>query len=409
MKPSETSRGSEWLTNFLPEDQWAAQALIDSIMFVSLSTMRPELVRFLQELMATHQIESPALVLPALSIEDINAALSLSKAAAPRLHIAYKTYTVGAPISVLPGSEGLIGNAIRDLFRGPPQRGSSWLAADCSLEDLRSRKCRSIVFVSDYAGSGTQIAEFARTFTRNSTIRSWRSGGYLKLHAVVYVASPVALNLLTGPKAPLDSLYAVRASPTFADRPWGREERLAIEQLCIRKADRHSDALGYKESRGLLATEAGAPNNLPRILRQLGPSWRPFFEGRTVPPELALELGDYAPKLTNAGLADLTQQARLASALELRRMRPASADLLRMLALLQRSRRRPYDLAAATSMPVSRVLELLQSLRELQLIDDGDRLTARGMTELRSSKRIPRQVSFVTSPPGEEYYPRSMR
>lgn len=177
----------------------------------------------------------------------------------------------------------------------------------------------------------------------------------------------------------------------------------------MRKATRRPDALGYQESRGLFATEAGAPNNLPMILRQVGPPWVPFFEGRTVPPDLAIELDDYTPEFTSTGLAALTQHARLARALDSRPMRPASADLLKLLALLGSGRRNPYQLAAATSMHVNRVVDLVRSLRRLELIDEQGLLTPRGRIEIQSSKRIPRQVTFTTSPSDDEYYPRSMR
>lgn len=408
MKPSETSRGGAWLTNFLPEDQGAARELLDSIMFVSLSTVRRQLVQHLQELIDVRTIEPPALVVPALSIEDINETLGLPRDEAPKHHVAYQTYEVGAPIAALPGSEGFIGNVIRDLLRRPTS-DSRWLASGSTLEDLRTARCRSVVLVSDYAGSGNQIIEFARTFTRHHTIRSWRSGGYVKVHAVTYAASTTTLDRASQPHSPIDSLTAVRASPTFADRPWNTEERQTIEQLCLRKATTSYDALGYKGSRGLFATEAGAPNNLPKILRQVGPQWVPFFEGRTVPPDLAIELEDYEPELTSTGLVAVTQQARLARALDSRPMRSANADLLKLLALLERGRRNPYQLAATTSMHVDRVADLLRALQSLELIDARGLVTSRGRNEIRSSKRIPRQVTFTTAASDDEYYPRSMR
>jgi hypothetical protein len=414
VKPSDTARGREWLTNFLAEDQGTARELLDSIQFVRLSTMRVELIQRLQRLADLGTFRTPALLVPVLSIEDINKSLHLGKDEAPPHHVAYQTYKVGGPIATLPGSEGFIGNAIRDVLRGPPNAKGRWIAPASTIDDLRNkqkpeRNCQSIVFVTDYAGSGHQVVEFARTFTRNARIRSWRSSGHIKLHAIAYAGSSVAVSRISQSPGPIDSFEVIRSIPTFSDRPWNRDQLRSIEQLCERHAYKKEEAFGYKSSRGLFATEAGAPNNLPGILRQRGERWKAFFEERTVPPDLAIELGDYTTGLSTSELVTFTQQARLARALESRPMRQVNADLLRMLAFIERGRRDPHRLAAATSVGVERVRELTSALQRLGLIDDHGRLTQRGRVELDASKRGLRHVASDTKIPAVEYYPKSMR
>ena len=205
---------------------------------------------------------------------------------------------------------------IRDLLRAPPNVAKrSWLPPTATLDSLRQQGCRSIVIVTDYSGSGTQLWNYAKTLVRHPTIRSWRSGGLLRIHAVAFAASPAAFNMLQRPRAPFDNLWAVEAAPTFWDQPWTTNMRISIEQLCYRYTNRahRREALGYKLSRGLFAAESGAPNNLPFILRRSGGTWRPFFDGRTVSPELVSELGDYAPEFDTERLIASTGQVRLAA------------------------------------------------------------------------------------------------
>jgi len=217
--------------------------------------MRQKLQMLLQTLIKDRHINSPAMVLAALSIEDLPKLKPFAK------HIVFKTFSPGSPINALPGSEGFVSNLIRDLLRSPAKAGYSLLPPTVTLAELREAQCRSIVLVTDYSGSGDQLWNHAMTLVRHPTIRSWRSGGLLRIHAVTYAATPAALGLAYEPKAPLDNLWAVSSVPTFDDRPWTPEMRRAIILLCQRyTSSKHKkEALGYRSSACLFATEAGAP------------------------------------------------------------------------------------------------------------------------------------------------------
>lgn len=409
VKPSETKRGRDWLTNFLPEDQGAARELIDSIMFVRQSTIRLDLLQHLNALVDDGVIQMPALLVPALSIEDINDSLGLTRAMAPRYHVAYESYEVGAPISALPGSEGFIGNLVRELTRQRSAVKRGWIAPRSSLDDVKAACCRTLVIVTDYSGSGEQLVEFAKTFTRNPTIRSWRSGVFLKIHAVAYTATTAAIGRLNAQGSAIDSCSVVRTAPTFLDRPWDAELRRSIEEMCVRKSKSRSLALGYKGSKALFATEASAPNNLPYVLRQTGKRWLPFFEERVVPSDLASELGEYIPRVTNTDLAGITKQRRLSESLNATFSRPSTVDLLNLLALIGRGRRDRHRLAAATAQPLIQIDALITSLQRLQLIDGECRVTHRGRAELRSGKAAQRKIRFELPASDGDYYPRGMR
>jgi hypothetical protein len=403
VKPSGTSRGHAWLSNFLPEDQPTALALLDAVKFVQLSTIFRTLRIFLKELVVNQEILEPALLLPVLSLEDLPKA---------ELHVAYGTYNPGDPISATPGSEGLMGNMIRDLIREPRTVAKpSWLPPNTSIEELRLQRCRSIVIVTDYSGSGVQLWNYAKTLVRNSTIRSWRSGGFLSIYAVSFAASPRAFKIFQRPHTPVDKLWAVEAAPTFWEQSWTKSERISIDDLCHRYALRRhkKEALGFKSSRGLFATESGAPNNLPYILRQHGGNWRPFFEGRTVPPELVGELGDYAPDFDVDRFIASTGQIRIASMPKSRNTRRVSTELLQVLSILARRPRPAAEIAATTGFALHQVETLLATLASLGLIEENHRLSARGTAELAAGKRAVREVAVKLSPSDDPYYPSSMR
>ncbi len=405
MRPSETTRGAAWLGNFLAEDRPNAERLLDSLEFVRLSTMRTQLLRLAHDLGHGKEFASPALLVPALSLEDISPPTTR--------HIAYKTFGVGGPIGSTPGSEALISHLVRQLLSDQSSPSLRWLPPTATLEGLRQAKCHSIVLLTDYSGSGRQLVDFAWTFVRNPTVRSWRSGAKLRIHAVAYASSAAASVAVRRQGSPIDHLWSVRTAPTFADRPWTRDQREAIEQLCTRTTPRRRkrDALGHRSSRGLFAMESGAPNNLPWILRRPGDSkWSPFFDDRHVPPDLADEIGDYQPEFAREELELLTGQLRLASSLERRwtEARPVTSELLWTLALLHRRRMRNGELGAAMGLSVTRVQELVETLTTLGLVDD-QRVTAAGADELHANKRSPRVSSFSLTPRSDSYYPRSMR
>lgn len=285
------------------------------------------------------------------------------------------------------------------------------LPPSSTLEDLKEKKCRNIVLITDYSGSGKQLWNHAMTLIRHPTIRSWRSGGFLRIHAVAYAAAPEALTMTRENKAPIDHLWTSNSVPTFNDRPWDPEMRSAIYSLCRRYTNsaHRREELGYKSSACLFAAEAGAPNNLPYILRRKGGKWQSFFEGRMVPPDLTQELGDYTPEFDSRGLAVSTGQIRLATTPASRHMRTINNELLNVLAVLRRRRRTPSEVAALTGKDLPHVERLIAALTRLNLIDENLGLTATGVAELSAGKRKPREVSVSLKTNQDVYYPSTMR
>lgn len=406
LKPSETTRGRAWLKNFLPEDKAPALQLLDSLHLVSLSDIRARMQVRLRGLIREGRIQTPALVVSALSLEDLRVGKGHHTS-----QIAFDTFKLDDPIDATPGSEGFVGNMIRDLVKSGPIQAGSLLPPSTTLDDLRAIRCRSIVILTDYAGSGTQLKNFAMTLTRHPTIRSWRSYGLVRLHALSYAASPQALDVLKRSGSPLDEVWTVESAPSFINTPWTADQRAAIEEVCVRYAERkhRKRALGFKGSAGLFTTDASVPNNLPRILWQAQNRWTPFFERRTVPPELFIELGNYAPVSTSQDVASRIGQPRLASTLDAKYLRRTSDNMLLTLALLLDRSRTDAELAGELEKPLHEVEALMHGLRELGLVDGRRTVTLTGRRELMGGKRRPRRVSAKVQGRGDSYYPGSMR
>ena len=312
------------------------------------------------------------------------------------------------------GSELIVQNIIGAMQR---ELGVDVLTRNATaLDILRQRRVRSLVFVSDYAGSGDESLTYARSWLRNATVRSWRSLKLVQLHLVLFAASTTALRRIRA-SGLYDKVWVLHHGMDFASAPWGQGERRKIRALCERYARRAGEGQGWLGSEGLLVFEHTVPNNLPSILRQgKGPSrrpgggWAPFFEFRTAPPDAMRDIVGYRPERDpERGLRALGQ-VRLAAAGV---MRPHDRSELRMLvevlAHIAGGRRYPEQLATALAVSVPTAEEIISQVRKWGLVDIHTRLTDAGWAELRAAKAKPRTVASGLQGSREHYYPVSLR
>lgn len=405
--PSQTDRGVRWLSNFSDDERETAHILLDSLRIASSDEMRVGV----QALLLAQRFDSPAVLIPVRSMEDLRSETgAVSRAAEDRL-VAYEDFSPGSPLEVTPGSEGFIGNLIRDLTRSTLGQGGHWVHPSASLDDMKNSRCRTLVFVSDYVGSGDQVARFIGAFLRNPRIRSWRSFGWITIAAVSFAQSRSAAPVLD---ALADRVHTCEPARSLFTVGWDDATREGIEALCRRYASRkHSrEALGYRESGGLFVSSVSSvSNNLPWILRRNDHRWEPFFRGRVFPHDLLAQVGGYTPDSDLAAVVQATGQARLARALRSDRHAGASTPILAILALLyERAGQSEVELAHLTGLPVQKVGQVLTFLQSGSLLNDQRRVTARGVRELRASRRLRRGVSdSIPSARAEPYYPRQLR
>lgn len=403
--PSLTLRGKQWLNNFSSTERSTATLLLDSLEIVSPTDIRVGLRRLLDSL-TDEEVGKPAVLVPVLSVEDI---------VFPKDHsgppVAYVNFAPGAPIASTPGSEGLIGNLIRELTGSEAAASSDvWLHPSRDVEALRAARCHTLVLVTDYCGSGDQIIRFARAFVRNPTIRSWRSHGWIKVHVVAFASSVVASERIRRDTA-VDCLSVVGPAASFVSAQWTSEEREAIETLCVTHltSKERREALGYKESAGLFVMHTGVPNNVPKVLTRTAMGWNPLFEGSVCPPDLVRELASYSPKRDLRRVAKEARQTRISVVLDAGRLSGTAGTLIAMLSLISLKARTRTELSHALHLSEERIQELLGFLVGAGLVNSDLRLTWAGRMELLAGKRLPRRAGMQLEGEDVPYYPVTLR
>lgn len=405
--PSETTCGQDWLSNFHPIDLPVAQALVDSLRFVTLSTLSSALKQLLERLVAEGAITPPVLVLPERGLKNFGISKNEEASA-----VAWRDFAPGDPLSVTPGSDGLVGMVYRDYARAGDGRSAvngPWIAPDASIDDLRIACCRSIVLLTDFVGTGEQIDTLAGAVARHSTITSWRSLHLIDVHVATFAAQPSGIARLAESRA-VDLVHSIEVGPTFETAFPDRIVREAVADLCRTECRiKRQWALGYGGSGGLFVTERNAPNNTPAILWQETESWKPLFPRRTVPPRFAVELGEYRTGESLEELATSVGQLRIGRNERLASMRKSSRDLLQALVSTSRSPVAVSTLSARIGIDQASATALLKALRNLGFIDDADRITDEGRAELDAHKRGLRRTTAGLRGSRDVYYPRSLR
>ncbi len=203
MQPSETDRGKRWLENFRRRDRSAATVLLDSLEFVSADKLNNGLQQLIGNLPKT--IKAPIALVPVRELGS-------------RQHYFRSTQRDATPALLLPssfpGSEAIIANIAGGLRR---QQGNSGpFVATPSLRNLRLARCRSILFIDDFSGSGDRIIKFHEKFRTHPTIRSWESYKLVEYHVAVYAATKIAYDRLTK-RFGRQNIHIERMCPTFSN------------------------------------------------------------------------------------------------------------------------------------------------------------------------------------------------
>jgi hypothetical protein len=408
--PSGSDRGRLWLTNFAPLDRPYAKLLLDSMVVSGPQQMRPSIRRRLAALFDDQIIGFPALLLVARKLGEFDQSTRHEFSSSRKLKTAYLDFHPGTSLPVTPGSEGFLGNVVSDLAGSKPGDDASWLHPASSLQQLRDAKCRSIILISDYSGSGRQITQYARALARNATLRSWHSGRVVKVYAVAFAASEIAIRNVDR-ETYLESFTFEMVALSFSSASWSDAERQIIHRLCEEYAfaDRRSEALGYRNSKGLFATDSTVPNNLPVILRQTGNGWRPFFDERVMPPELLSSIVGYAPEARRDVILTGLRQPRLLEAMSSVSRSREQELLLMILGLASKGAPQLTGIAGALSLNLEEARSLVAFLQSSALLDENHRITVRGRHELAVAKQKPRKSAAILEPSDEAYYPKSLR
>jgi hypothetical protein len=395
MRPSDTQQGQRWVENFRLDERRAATLLIDSLRVISSSRFRIVMSSALRS--AIDDLHGPLGVYPARELPR-------------KMHLG-PLYPLDHPYADTPGSEGIVGNIIRDVVGRRPKLRHA--AAYSTLDALKRWKVRTLLLVDDYSGSGDQLVKYVDAWANHPTIKSWHSYGLLRINVLTMAMSMTALQRLRQHKFVQEVQY-VELGGDFGSVAWTVEERKSVENLCLRYAFKREYALGYNNACGLLVLHHTVPNNLPCVLWQAEcpklPGWVPLFAERVMSPQQQDELDDYRLETDAKRIAHVIHQVQLGEALEVQQD-PTLRIFLLVLGALQLGYRDPVKLEALLGLTRESTLRTLDACRGLQLIDADNRLTDAGRAELRRARTRTKAIQSWVARSGSDapYYPVALR
>lgn len=176
------------------------------------------------------------------------------------------------------GSEGLVAQLITQICKSHPRK---FLDHPGPL-NIRSKKVRSFMLVTDFIGSGQRAVSYLNAAWRVRSVRSWWSLGWMKFDVVSYAGTGTGLkrvrSLTCSP-----TVRTVRGCPIIADLD--SDTASDFVRICSNYGPKikawKETPLGFQNTGALLIFEHGAPNNTPYLLHGASKVWTPLFPQRT--------------------------------------------------------------------------------------------------------------------------------
>jgi hypothetical protein len=408
VRPSETERGVAWIAQFELDDRPTASALLDSIRVASASVVLAGVRGRLERYIANSSDRLPVAVFPVLAKEDMT--LLRPGETMPEFPVAFHDFDPSQGLPAAPGSEASMANIAREVGRGliAHEMIKQDVEKPITIGTLREMRAKTLVFITDYIGSGKQVFDYVGAWYRNPTIRSWMSYGLIKSVVISYATSRVGHDAIRAiSRAP--ELEVIEMAPSVGSpAEWQyRRDIVALCEIYAKRADLKEAPLGFADSAGLFASALSVPNNLPAILWESAPDrWMPFFEGRTMSAELANAIGDFVPSRDLVHELELAQERRLASRFVDGTVRSRWAPYLAILALL------PADdtwVAERTGQTVPKIGAIRAALVQLGLVEANGEQTLSGRRAIERSRRQRRVVTAGLHGSNSPYYPRFTR
>lgn len=398
---------ADWLAQFRPAELPIARKLVDALMMVSRDDFATAIYDEI-ELLYQQQLETTGPQPIALYAEHpIRKVFGRIPAYFPDSRNGRATGAGVSPIKVEPrdqevGSEAIVANMITSFCRYRPEAALSHPGPD----DLRANKVRTIVLVTDFIGSGDRILRNLNSLGHVATLKSWRSGGFIKFAVIAYSGSKAGIDFVSRHHLQ-PSVRVIHGCPTIKSEFRGAE-RADIERLCGKYPKGHRRRLGWGETGALIAFAHGIPNNAPALFHSSARRWKPLFRKRS------------SVSLNDAFVDISAMENTMARAVKLLTSKTTRDFLLDddsarwvksmiILAACQDGFRLDHDLSIRTFLPQREVAELCDKLIQVGWLDAGRKLTDVGRSELETlRKRRKRNPVF---PIGNQffYYPTQLR
>ncbi len=417
----DSEAGMAWLRQFAVRDQRLAADLLEVFCFVS----RDEFATGLRErvLHEARRVDGPIALYAERELgHRLGVPHRLFKESEGKVK---RAYGVG-PQPVKPtkayqpevGSEGIVAQLITDLCRQFPKRFLNHPGPD----KIRETRARAFWVLSDLVGSGKRAHDYLSAAWKVRSVRSWRSGGFLRFGVIAYAMTQSGQSRINRhPCKPLTS--CVQPCPTIFSAFSGSAVD-AYVSLCERydpvrprpETFNDDESLGYGGVGALIAFAHGAPNNSPRIFHKTSKranGWNPLFPARVTAGLPPTGFGrSLRPETISVRLKALGNKALAKSPAA----RNASNEVKKrylVLAALSRRQRGDVILAIKTGLSTYEVGHVCNELEGFGWIGPRRVLTDAGLGELRHLRRTAGKKPQRTDTKAEieklPYYPTSLR
>ncbi|MBD9675685.1 hypothetical protein IB274_03190 [Pseudomonas sp. PDM18] len=157
------------------------------------------------------------------------------------------------------GSEGILAQVLTKQCEKFPE---SYMFQP-TAEEIRARKVRKIIVVTDFIGSGDRVASMLSSLWRVRSVRSWVSLRLIKIYVVCVSGTDVGIAAVERHSSKPVVVKGMECPTIYNSFDGGRSFEML--DLCNRYGGFSPEPLGYKNAAALIAFEHSAPNNLPAI------------------------------------------------------------------------------------------------------------------------------------------------
>ena len=413
--------GRAWLRQFALRDQKLAADLLEAFCFVSRDEFATGLMK--QVLHEARRVDGPIalyaerelrhrLGVPHRLFKESTGKVKRAHGVGPQPVKPTKTYQPEV------GSEGIVAQLITNLCRQFPKQFLNHPGPD----KLRETRARAFWVLTDLVGSGKRAYDYLSSAWKVRSVRSWRSGGFLRFGVIAYSMTQSGQSLISRhPCKPLTS--CVQPCPTI-NSVFSGSAVTAYVSLCERydpvrlrpEAFDDNKSLGYGGVGALIAFAHGAPNNCPRIFHKTSrraDGWIPLFPSRVTAGLPLTGFGrSLRPETISARLNALGNKALAKSPAA----RNASIEVKKrylVLATLSRGQRGNVIVAIKTGLSTYEVEQVCNELEAFGWLGPRRVLTDAGLGELRHLRRATgrrqQRVSANAEVEKIPYYPTSLR
>lgn len=397
---------TDWLRQFTDADRPTARELVHSIHDVSADNFRAEIVALLRGVAGN--IGSPIALYAERRIPGPRDAPNrLYKW--PRRKVRRAAGVALQPADPEPfnepdiGSEGIVANIISALQREEP----NVFRVHPSMRDLRQRRPRKFVLVTDFIGSGDRVNRFLDSAWKVPTIMSWASYQLMSFEVVAYSATDMGARIVEQhPCKP--TVTTVHGCPTIGLLPNPLRDKLIAlcEDYCPLPPTKTMTSLGYGNTGATIVFSHGAPNNMPLILHKRSRSWVPLFPARTTNISVRAE-ADNERELDE--LLVLLREQKLKAVGRVRGLDQMTRQTVLVLSALKRRPRTAAAASARTGLTILEVKLAISRAQRAEFLGDDLRLTQKAYAEFKYLRRVGRPEKVVFPNNDSFYFPLVLR